>query len=146
MMINLIGCWHKGKFIDATYKEFDTKTEIGLNLLDGILNDGNTWNRNSLSYRDDTVRVRLALNVSKKSFGSEEVQVGTIPQPYWYPKGNLVVPCYLYTDEYDTKWYPGYIFVNKNNGIFSVKVNQSLKYQKLICNFDYELPQIVYNG
>lgn len=146
MMINLIGCWHKGKFIDATYKEFDTKTEIGLNLLDGILNDGNTWNRNSLSYRDDTVRVRLALNVSKKSFGSEEVQVGTIPQPYWYPKSNLVVPCYLYTDEYDTKWYPGYIFVNKNNGTFSVKANQSLKYQKLICNFDYELPQIVYNG
>lgn len=146
MMINLIGCWHKGKFIDATYKEFDTKTEIGLNLLDGILNDGNTWNRNSLSYRDDTVRVRLALNVSKKSFGSEEVQVGTIPQPYWYPKSSLVVPCYLYTDEYDTKWYPGYIFVNKNNGKFSVKVNQSLKYQKLICNFDYELPQIVYNG
>lgn len=146
MMINLIGCWHKGKFIDATYKEFDTKTEIRLNLSDGISSDGNTWNQNSLSYRDDTVRVRLALNVSKKSFGSEEVKVGTIPQPYWYPKGNLVVPCYLYTDEYDTKWYPGYIFVNKNNGTFSVKANQSLKYQKLICNFDYELPQIVYNG
>lgn len=146
MMINLIGCWHKGKFIDATYKEFDTKTEIRLNLSDGISSDGNTWNQNSLSYRDDTVRVRLALNVSKKSFGSEEVKVGTIPQPYWYPKGNLVVPCYLYTDEYDTKWYPGYIFVNKSNGNFSVKANQSLKYQKLICNFDYELPQIVYNG
>ena len=146
MMMNLVGCWHKGNFIDATRKESNTKTEIGLTLYDGISSTGNAWNQNLLGYRDDSIKVRLALNISEKDFGTEEIAIGAIPQSYWYPKENLVVPCFLYTDEFDTKWYSGYILVNKNNGIFSVKANQNLAYKKLICNFDYELPQIVYNG
>ena len=139
MMINQVGCWYKGSISLS-------KSEIGLVLSENVSDIGNAWNKNSLQYKDDTVKVQLALNIDGKGIGTTEKSIGTIPQTYWYPTTFMCVPCMLFVDEWDTKWYMGYVFVNNNNGVVMVKANQNLSYKKLLCNFEYDKPQVIYKG
>lgn len=139
MMINQVGCWHKGSISLS-------KSEIGLILAENVSDIGNLWNKNSMQYKDDTVKIQLALNIDGKGIGTTEKRIGTIPQTYWYPTTGMCVPCMLFVDEWDTKWYMGYVFVNNNNGLVTVKANQNLSYKKLLCNFEYDKPQVIYNG
>lgn len=139
MMINQVGCWYKGSISLS-------KSEIGLILAENVSDTGNAWNENSLQYKDDTVKVQLALNIDGKDIGTTEKSIGTIPQTYWYPTTIMCVPCMLFVDEWDTKWYMGYVLVNNNNGLVTVKAEQNLSYKKLLCNFEYDKPQVIYKG